>query len=208
MIILIQLIRWITKMSYCRGGEQPKVKYKFANKNERVYQSNYAPIDVSIKESPKNIDTNNYSNEGFKIKYTITDGNKLREDLVIAYNIGWNPEFGGYWGLRTITCDRPNLPMQTSGGIAIYPDSIIIDSSVKCPSSTHKKCTIEVKHKGIIIYSDQGNCPCTFSVQCGKCLDGQHECSHSGYPGYCCIDCASTASKINNLVPKVRCCDG
>lgn len=62
---------------------------------------------------------------------------------------------------------------------------------------------IIVTANGLTIFNDQGNTPCTFTVQCGKCPPGTVECSSPGYPGYCCIPCASMAQRINNLANKL-----
>jgi len=192
-------------MSYCKAGDKPTIDYQFNNGSKRVYKSDFAPIDVTVKEAPKYIDADKYDNEGFQINYVITDRNQPRSTIVIAYDVKLFPEFGGYWGLIRVPCGgNPAILSTFTGGVAIYPDSITVDKSVKCPVASNKKCTIEVKHKGIIIYSDQGNCPCNFTIKCGNCNDNEQECKSNKYPGYCCIPCQGTASKINNLAAKVR----
>jgi hypothetical protein len=57
---------------------------------------------------------------------------------------------------------------------------------------------------GELIFKDKGS-NITFKVKCNdECLPGEIRCTTNKYPGYCCIPCPSTASKINNLAAKVR----
>lgn len=62
---------------------------------------------------------------------------------------------------------------------------------------------IIVTANGLTIFNDQGNTPCTFTVQCGDCPPGTTKCNSPGYPGYCCIPCNSMAQRINNLANKL-----
>lgn len=42
-------------------------------------------------------------------------------------------------------------------------------------------------------------------ILCGEeCPPGHHKCKHNGYPGYCCLPCASIAAKINALANRVK----
>lgn len=64
-------------------------------------------------------------------------------------------------------------------------------------------CEMLIKHNDTTIFKDQGECPCTFSVQCGDCPEGQVRCNSPGYPGYCCIPCAELAQRIDTLSRRI-----
>ncbi|BAZ50131.1 hypothetical protein NIES4103_27450 [Nostoc sp. NIES-4103] len=193
--------------THCNTGDKPVIKYRFqGDTKDRVFKTKFAPVTVDIKEQP--INSGSYASEGMKINYIITDGDKPRSEIVLAYRVDYYNFFGGYWGLLTIPCGAtkqnfPANPTDTGRGVAIYPNSIVVDTSVKCPVAANKRCSIEIKHKGIIIFQDQGNCPVTYSFQCGNCPDSQHECESKIYPYYCCNSCADTANKIRNLASKI-----
>ena len=65
--------------------------------------------------------------------------------------------------------------------------------------------------KFLVVKNAQGNKifeaevkDCDHEVSCGdECPPGHIRCEHKAYPGYCCIPCQGTASKINNLASKV-----
>lgn len=46
---------------------------------------------------------------------------------------------------------------------------------------------------------------CNYSISCDKnCPDVFCECPVSGYPGYCCLDCKSTAGQIHSITEDLR----
>ena len=65
-------------------------------------------------------------------------------------------------------------------------------------------CEMTVKHNDVIIFKDQGECPCTFTVQCGDCPEGTIRCDSPGYPGYCCIPCAELAQRVDAMTRRLR----
>jgi hypothetical protein len=193
--------------THCNTGDKPIIKYRFqGDTKDRIFKTKFAPITIDIKEQP--INSGSYASEGMKINYIITDGDKPRSAIVLAYRVDYYNFFGGYWGLLTINCGEakqsfPANPTAISQGTAIYPNSIVVDTSVKCPVAANKRCSIEINYNGLVIFQDQGNCPVTYSIQCGNCPNDQHECESKIYPYYCCNSCADTANKINNLASKV-----
>lgn len=67
-----------------------------------------------------------------------------------------------------------------------------------------KICEMQVINDGRIIFSDQGQCPCEFSIQCGDCPSGTTRCECSGYPGYCCLPCNEIVREIKAITNQVR----
>lgn len=65
-------------------------------------------------------------------------------------------------------------------------------------------CEINVIHNGSTIFTDRGNCPVKFDVQCSDCPEGTIRCEKTGYPGYCCLPCQPIAQRINNLAARIK----
>lgn len=209
--------------THCNQGDKPIIKYRFqGDTKDRIFRSRYAPIEVQAKETPVE-GSDKYSNEGYKLKFVNpSNPNFVGEYIVLDYQIFEvsNSFFGGdpntvRYQAAFIFCGEKG---HTKNGLPctgylpyvnclrdynVSTRSPIIDTTVRCPNSSSKRCSIIIEHKGIIVFQDQGNCPATYSVQCGKCSDGQHECESKIYPYYCCNSCADTANKIRNLASQV-----
>jgi hypothetical protein len=182
--------------TYCKEGDEPIIKYRFqGDTKDRIHKSRIAPIDVTTKNTPIE-GTENYSNDGFQITFYSPNN---RSDITIIVR-DYRIVDKGYTSLNFIYCGETKF----RGDIYGEPSSIRINTSIKCPPPNSDRCSIEIAHKGIILFRDQGKCPVTFSVQCSKCPDGQHECKSNIYPYYCCTSCADTARKINNIANKMR----
>ena len=204
--------------THCNQGDKPIIKYRFqGDTKDRIFKSKYAPIDVEIKEAPANATENN-NREGFALKYTVTGSVEYVVTDYILFKtpsgvFGVNaPEFT--YRLAWLGCGQKQYKKSTSECTGylrytncleaiVWTDNFVVDPTVKCPSPLPRRCSIIVKHKGIILLEDQGNCPVSHSVQCGKCPDGQHECESNIYPYYCCNSCGETAAKIRSLASKV-----
>jgi hypothetical protein len=204
---------------YCKTGDKPKIKYKFANGKERIYQSDFSPVEVIQKEIPAEAEEE-YKNVGYRIEVKAVNG--YIDIVVVAHKEiflpgGVIPEFpfGGRF-LFLMTCGETsykkespcNRPFSQAidclyGGFNLNPGSYIIDPTIHCPIPNKQRCSILVKHKGIIIFQDQGDCPLSISVQCGNCPEDMHECTHQAYPGYCCVPCKETGDKLKNIANKV-----
>jgi hypothetical protein len=101
-------------------------------------------------------------------------------------------EFDSYPGGVVPTGQSPD-PYANNTGTCVYRVSFGSNESKLKASSTQG----EVNR----VYSQK----ITYKVSCnGKCLPGEIECPKPGYPGYCCISCQGTASKISNLRSKIR----
>ncbi|MEY2859283.1 MAG: hypothetical protein RLZZ74_3596, partial [Cyanobacteriota bacterium] len=113
-----------------------------------------------------------------------------------------------YYGTRMIEF----LPLRCGNdtfdeaGVVGDPDTLVIDSTIKCPIAGKDRCAIQVFNtkSGELIFQDQGDCPCVFEVQCGNCPDEHIECKANHYPGYCCIPCESISQKIHNLANRIQ----
>lgn len=64
-------------------------------------------------------------------------------------------------------------------------------------------CDLTITYNDQVIFTDRGNCPCTFTVQCGDCPEGTVRCNSPGYPGYCCIPCAELTQRINAMTRRL-----
>ncbi|MEH2189386.1 MAG: hypothetical protein V7K64_24970 [Nostoc sp.] len=69
---------------------------------------------------------------------------------------------------------------------------------------------IRVTHDGELIFKDVAVAPITFKVDCirVRCPEGYCECKTDTYPGYCCSDCADTASQIHSMTTQLRSING
>ena len=203
----------------CSIGDKPKIKYKFGEGKQQTYESQYAPIEVTTKEIPADA-TANYNSVG----YQITTANHFGgNDVIIAvdHQLITIPRKGQFdppqYYLCYVLCGQTtyakhNPCSSTQAEIQcistysrlVSETSFTINPLIKCASANKKRCSIEVKFNGLIIFKAQGDCPCTYSIQCGNCEDDSQECKHQAYPGYCCIPCEKTAQAINNIANKIK----
>ena len=185
--------------THCKVGDKPIVKYKFGDDTKyRIFKSQYAPIDVVTKTTPVE-GTGNYNNEGYEVTFYSPNNFKFVSFIVKDWR---TVDTGRYIEFQRIACGKNVFG---TGVTEIDPNrAITFDYTKKCtPPVDSQRCSIEISHKGIILFQDQGKCPLDYSVQCGKCPDGQHECESNIYPYYCCNSCGETAAKIRSLASKV-----
>ncbi len=72
------------------------------------------------------------------------------------------------------------------------------------PAPPNNRGVIIRDMKGAIIFDDD-NIDCNWNVQCDDdCPEGTYKCYSPVYPGYCCLDCASTAAKIRAITNDLR----
>lgn len=78
-------------------------------------------------------------------------------------------------------------------------------SSGSCSTATGEQvCEILVNGGGL--FRSNIRCPGDYKVACGdECPPGMCKCPIPQYPGYCCLDCAQVAARINNLVTRCNC---
>lgn len=186
---------------YCELGNKPTVKYSFKGGKERSFKTDLAPIEVISKESP--VEANDsFNNDGYHFTVYSTNNFRNFSNFCRAHRFvdkgGTDPMWR--WELEIIGCGGTKWERTVN----VNPSTFVIDSTRKCPGTQKLRCSIIVKHQGQPIFQDQGDCPVSFSVQCGNCPDGQIECKKAEYPGYCCIPCQGTAQKINNIGNKIN----
>ncbi|BAZ54180.1 hypothetical protein NIES4103_68650 (plasmid) [Nostoc sp. NIES-4103] len=204
----------------CEEGDKPIVKYRFlGDTKDRIYRSKLSPIEVNIKETPIN-SSSDYKDDGYGLNiFPNTNPNNFSpvRDHKFFFIPGdlWQGFNGSPYQVAIMGCTstsfakvancnaHPAMAYCNCLVTSAAASYVTTNPNIKCSSSRNKRCSIEISYKGIILFQDQGNCPVTYSVQCGKCPDGQHECESKVYPYYCCNSCADTASKIRNLASKV-----
>ena len=65
-------------------------------------------------------------------------------------------------------------------------------------------CSIQIINSEGFIFTRSGECPINYEVSCGDdCPEGSHKCTHNKYPGYCCVPCKETGTRLKNMANKV-----
>ena len=191
-------------MSYCNTGDNPKVLYQFGSASQQVYQSSLSPIDVEVTTTPPDA-TSNYNPNGLWIRFGSPQGEFLYIDAyVVDYYLYNDPVYGPSIALKG--CGGGFFLNPVTGlpnGHAVISSPVVIEGTNACPLDATRYYLL-VKYQGQIIFQDSGTSSPTFTVQCGKCPDGQCECASNKYPGYCCSDCGNTAAQINAITQLVR----
>lgn len=202
---------------YCNIGDKPKVIYRASgDTKDKEYYAPIAPIDVNVIpfENP-NLPNETYawnfstalnpraglSQLTFRAKGKLTDfkvGNLINTDTVNGQQIGnWAASF-----------KDGNGNIISGSAVGYYPGDmpklvkLLVPDPIKPPTDI---CQLQVKDiNGKLLFTSSGKCPITYKVICGNCAEGEQECKTNKYPGYCCIPCQKTATRINNLAAKVR----
>lgn len=183
---------------YCQTGEKPIIEYSFGQGSVRKFKSDFAPIDVSSKPAPVE-SSDNFNSQGYQLNFYSTNNFRDLSIIVKDYKIAIsdNPDNSV---IRYMNCGETKF----QPGVNFRPSTLIVNPNIKCPSPSKNRCSIEVKHKGIIIFQDQGDCPCNFKVQCGDCPEGYIKCQKPLYPGYCCISCSEIRGGIASITTTLR----
>jgi hypothetical protein len=207
-------------MNYCNSGNKPTVKYKFAEKAEKIYKCDIAPIEIITKTVPIR-SSENYDPGGYNITVWQVDGAKFLTSLVRDHEIFQNPANGEFvfTGRACEDADFRHLYDFEGGSAADFPGEgyrqyrqgfttdpskgITIDRSVTCPVPLEQKCSIQVFYNNAVIFQDQGDCPLEFEVICENCPSGYIECKTLKYPGYCCLPCSIT-NEIANIITIIK----
>ncbi len=202
-------------MTYCKLGEKATVNYSFKGV-EKTFTTKGA---IEVQTYTKRINAGvGFSTLGFAVSFYSPNNRNNPEFIVYDYflfpvpngeqfypgqnYVGFCPWFCGEFDFRKNPDGSPNGPGANSATVTINP-------SKKCPMPlTANRCSIEVKHNGIIIFQDQGECPVNFEVVCGEnCPPDTVKCRKSGYPGYCCLPCQPTKQSIisiRNIVKNIN----
>ena len=209
-------------MAYCNIGDEPTVRYKFNGQTEKVFESQYAPIDVITKTVPIE-GSNNYKPDGYGIGYVPLNGNgtyywfNVVDHKIFNIPAGVNPIWGTTPRIAMMSCGQTTFSKLLNCGTSatdyyveclstlLFNGSLDIDPNRKCPTpASRQRCSIQIIYNGLTIFQDQGNCPVTFTVSCGNCPPGTEEHKTNTYPGYCCFDCNSILSEVKGITNTIR----
>ncbi|QHG15810.1 hypothetical protein [Nostoc sp. ATCC 53789] len=181
-------------MSYCQIGDKTAtVTYQFRGDSERFFKSNVVPINVALtreNEQPGHWTLDTY--DDITTSYIFTyDGLESESPLATGRQI------------RTSSTNRLiSADDNASAG------NVRIRSAVFTPSKG-VGYTIKVFNANTseILFQDfkEGEIPPKYTVACGDgCPEGFCRCTTPGYPGYCCLDCNSTAASIRFITNDLK----
>jgi hypothetical protein len=203
-------------MSYCDIGDKPKVTYHFNNSSPVDVQLQSSPIEVTTGEAPSD-HTSNYNPEGYQITFGSPQAQYgVISTTVVDYKItyldrGVFDSDTAYY-IKVVSCGEKEFPPDVNGypGIKMSSSNVTIDSAINCPTPNKddSKCEIKILSNGSVIFHDKGECPVNYTVACGRCPPGTCECKIDAYPGYCCLDCNSTAASIRTITNELRAKNG
>ncbi|RAM50390.1 MAG: hypothetical protein C6Y22_17495 [Hapalosiphonaceae cyanobacterium JJU2] len=187
----------------CEGSSKATINLIFPETKEQIISSN-PPVEVST----------NYQAGLKKVYITGT-----------AYNSSCTPLPGYEEYMGEIPINTPTSLIMLGGGIcpngrrydvknagsSTGTEWLIGTVSIREIITKKPGCEVTITDtRGRIfqkLYTDK-YCP-EFTIGCDDgCPPGYLKCDSPNYPGYCCIHCKETASKINNLAAKTRCCHG
>ncbi|WP_414579595.1 hypothetical protein [Anabaena sp. CCY 9402-a] len=188
----------------CSGASKAKVSYKNENGVDSVFETTNVPITVECEVIPR---TGRYIYTVFFTGYfagscNAGNGEYGGEFTADSYTTGTDTPFPTYENCPAFKYEFFIDGTKTSQ-IKVTPDRSISQRNNPNYSEGGKYLTIK-NAQGVQIFKKQVK-DCNYKISCGDdCPDGQIKCTHNKYPGYCCIPCQSTASKINNLASKTR----
>jgi len=179
---------------YCKVGDKPTVTYQFTGQAQKIFKSNFAPIDVVVAGAPIG-STSNYVKDGFGLQIYSTNNFFYVNYTILDYYI---IDSGGALQFRYALWVRTCGSASFVSSVNVDPATTTINLNSKCPTAQREKpkTSIQVIYNGLVIFQDQAEGSVIFSVQCGRCPDGYCECSSPVYPGYCCLDCNQVLSEI------------
>src|SRR6476646_8334271 len=164
---------------YCNGSTEAKVTYRFDGQPAKVLNfKNCCPIEVNTGFAGYQ----NYNSGGFQLTFYSPNNWRIVQYTVRGYSIT-----NGV--IMMVGCDG------TTQNTGIDPNTLVIDSSVKCNNTVTAKQFIEVKYQGNRLFYDEQEGNISYTVGCGgECPEGFMRCECDTYPGYSCIPCNSLQS--------------
>ncbi|MEJ1937769.1 hypothetical protein WDZ92_46850, partial [Nostoc sp. NIES-2111] len=183
---------------------------------DNIFYSEVSPIDVNVVS----VDNPNLKDEIYAWNFSTSLNPRTTLDQLPFRSGGKLTDFKVTGVINTDTVNGrqvANFSAQfkdgngtviTGSAVGYYPGDepklvkILLPNPEKPPEDI---CRLEVKDSnGKLIFSASGKCPTPYKVACGNCPPGQIECKSNHYPGYCCISCQGTASKIRDLAAKIH----
>ncbi|MEH2437369.1 MAG: hypothetical protein V7K25_24565 [Nostoc sp.] len=176
-------------MSYCKLEDKTAtVTWHYGNGEKMTFIANTVPINVLVGSE----------NYGF---WTVDTYDDITQSYVAHYN-----------GTEADIPETNGRTLQTVTGRVISTDSTTVAGSVRIRSAFFTPSTynayikvLDVSGKQIFQDSSSSSTPPIFKVACGtSCPDGYCKCEIPEYPGYCCLDCAATATSIRLITNELR----
>lgn len=213
-------------MTYCANANKATVEYSVngVNKTYTVESQSLLPISIEVTngyEKSQNYQLSFNGNTITTYSFTLEAPAEVpRNEIPKIYLISGTWDDAGTVGTYTSNRNPGQIATYTGGSLLIGAGYSIGGSveNILVPQCTinitlNWQLDIEVlkifDKNGNLIFQDKGKNIKLENVACDDdCPPGQIKCKHNKYPGYCCIPCASTAAKINNLGSKAGGCCG
>lgn len=187
-------------MNHCNTGEKAIVNYAFDQANKGRFETTNTPIIIEINTGIagttattkcwKFIGKGELNDNDYEFFFC---GKTASSDGTNCIVDGVNKQ-----RLRPGTCalvGSVGTPIQRD------PAKVAIDTS---RGECNCACEIRIKHESLTLHSQTGDCPITYTVDCGNCPDGYLKLKTDSYPGYCCLPCKQTAQQIQNIANKIK----
>ncbi|HYX19070.1 MAG TPA: hypothetical protein VE944_32910 [Nostoc sp.] len=170
-------------MSYCQIGEIATVNYTFGDGRKEKFISNTSPINVNLISQTLN--TYNYYDPN-------SQSNRTAQGT-------------SYITKQNLSCQQGQTDIDIFNGNSLVTNSCFLAGSLTI-IPPNQECTLIVKDvNNLQLFTVSGKCPVNFTVTCGDgCPEGFCKCVIPEYPGYCCLDCNSTAASIRTITNELR----
>ncbi|QLE55662.1 hypothetical protein [Nostoc sp. TCL26-01] len=188
-------------MSYCQGKSKATVKITWSKGDKESVTSEYPAVDVFAELS--------YS---YRITYhhdVVANSNNFVDSYDSFKDLGVLEEPISYQLVSS--SDKKIVDLVVTSGNPTKTTTIVMARNSSYGSNFSNLQLVQselytevnvVDQKGTVKILRPGNA--TWIVTCDDdCKPGEIKCEHPGYPGFCCIPCQATASKINNLAARV-----
>lgn len=212
-------------MNYCEDKDTATVIYSFNKGEEKRYTAEKENLPLTVtKETVKitsgaksssrfDFDGNNPGSYSFTIVAPVEiPQEKGEEDIEIYLESGTWDDYGGIGSYSTeigIVQTYGGEPLlvgtgRTIDGTVTNLEPVQCYADISLDWRYEEGCKLVISHQGKILYEETGECPLDFNVVCDRdCPPGHLKCNSNKYPGYCCLPCKDTASKIRALGAKL-----
>jgi hypothetical protein len=198
--------------SYCQQAKKSTLSYQFlGSKQINVELPGGIEVEVqtlaeSFKEVNYDFSFNGQNVDAFSFVVqdtTVPDSGKIY--LIEAYWDDWGT-IGSYSTGSGILKTYKGAPLLVGKGRQV-DGTVHNELPVLCYARgklafgrIHQEDRLIVTKDGLEVYRDEGQSLKWYKVSCDdECPPGHHKCPSNKYPGYCCLNCAEIAARINNL---------